>query len=221
MSFHNVRLPERIESGARGGIGFNTGVLEASDGSEQRNVNWARARGRWDIAYGIRDKADLIAVKAFHVVRHGKAYGFRFRDWSDYVMTRQTIAVGDGVATLYPVFKEYVSGDWTYRHYLTRIVSGTFSLWVNGVLMGSSVDYGLDIETGAITFNGAPPTNGHIIEFACLYDHPARFDIDRLDIQAIIEHEYDTPEEEQEGIEALGPIPIVSLKERIVGLGES
>lgn len=220
MSFHNVRLPERIESGARGGIGFNTGVLEASDGSEQRNPNWARARGRWDIAYGIRDKVDLREVKAFHLVRHGRAYGFRFRDWSDYIMTRQTIAVGDGSTVLFQAFKEYVSGDWSYRHYLTRIVSGTYSLWVNGTLMGASGgDYELDVDTGAISLNVAAPA-GHIVELACQFDHPARFDVERLDIQAIIEREYETAEEEQEGIESLGPIPIVSLKERLVGLGE-
>lgn len=221
-TFLNARLPTNIETGARGGLGFKTTVLASNDGTEQRNIEWERARGRWDISYGIQDKADLLAVKDHHHVCHGKALGFRFRDYSDYIMPRQTIAIGDASTTQFQVYREYEVIDlagvsFIYRHYLTRIVVGTFSLWLDGVLQGSSDSYGLDVDTGVITFNGAAPGLGVIIEFECWFDRPVRFDIDQLDVQAILEANdaEETPDEE-EGLEGITSIPIIELKERLV-----
>lgn len=213
VTFHNVRLPEEIEMGARGGLGFKTTILESNSGREQRNIEWSRARGRWDISYGIRNKADLIAVRDFHLARYGRAYGFRFKDWLDYVMPRQTIAVGTGAVSSFPVFKEYSSGGFVYRSYLTRIVANSYSLWIGGVLQGIS-DFNLDIDVGTVTTPAAPGV-GVIVEFACQFDRPVRFDIDRMEIQGIIaENKEDTDQTAQtEGVEGITAVPIVELRE--------
>jgi uncharacterized protein (TIGR02217 family) len=46
---------------------------------EKRNVNWSEARGRWDVASGLKKQQQLGELIAFFRARKGKAYGFRFK----------------------------------------------------------------------------------------------------------------------------------------------
>jgi Conserved hypothetical protein 2217 (DUF2460) len=77
--FHEVRFPDNIAYGATGGPEFATTVVVTGAGHEQRNVNWAEARGRWDVASGLKKQAQIDELIAFFRARRGKAYGFRFK----------------------------------------------------------------------------------------------------------------------------------------------
>jgi uncharacterized protein (TIGR02217 family) len=78
--FHEVRFPDNIAYGATGGPEFATTVVATGSGHEKRNVNWAQARGRWDVASGLKKPAQIDELIAFFRARRGKAYGFRFKD---------------------------------------------------------------------------------------------------------------------------------------------
>ena len=80
MAFHDVRLDEDIERAAVGGPSFKTSVLQLSSGFEKRNIDWQRARGIWDISYGVDTKTNLEAVVAAFYARQGRAHTFRFKD---------------------------------------------------------------------------------------------------------------------------------------------
>jgi hypothetical protein len=54
--FHEVRVPDNIAYGASGGPEFATTVVATGAGHKKRNVNWAQARGRWDVASGSRSR---------------------------------------------------------------------------------------------------------------------------------------------------------------------
>jgi uncharacterized protein (TIGR02217 family) len=54
MAFHEVRFPDDISRGARGGPERRTQVVELASGDEERNASWADSRRRYDAAYGIR-----------------------------------------------------------------------------------------------------------------------------------------------------------------------
>ena len=82
--FHEVRFPDNIAYGATGGPEFATTVVVTGAGHEQRNVNWAEARGRWDVASGLKNQQQLDELIVFFRARKGRAYGFRFKDWTDY-----------------------------------------------------------------------------------------------------------------------------------------
>lgn len=179
MSFDEVRLPENVEKGAQGGPRFKTTVLSLSSGFEKRNIDWSQSRGEWDVSYGIDSLADLQSVISFFYARRGRARGFRFKDWSDFRVERQLLGVGDGVQTEWQLFKRYQdTGGGTYDRILKKIVLDTTQVWVNSA---EEVGFSVDITTGLLTFNTAP-ANGHIIEFACEFDVPVRFDSDKLDI---------------------------------------
>ena len=51
MAFHEVRFPDDISRGARGGPERRTQVVELASGDEERNASWADSRRRYDAAY--------------------------------------------------------------------------------------------------------------------------------------------------------------------------
>jgi uncharacterized protein (TIGR02217 family) len=63
--FHEVRFPDNIAYGATGGPEFATTVVATGAGHEKRNVNWAEARGRWDVASGLKKQAQIDELIAF------------------------------------------------------------------------------------------------------------------------------------------------------------
>jgi uncharacterized protein (TIGR02217 family) len=208
MSFHNVRLPEDVEKGAEGGPGFNTTVLKLSSGFERRNINWERELGEWDIAYGIETKADLEDVVAFFYVRRGKAYGFRFKDWSDFEIgaagSPHTIGTGTGAQSVFQVYKTYTDAGGSFARKITRLDPDfPIQVYVNGVLKTLTTHYTVNYDTGVITFTGGNfPPNGHAVAVICWFDVPVRFDIDKLRVRMEWEDAMEIPN-----------IPIVGIKE--------
>lgn len=219
MAFHNVRIPTEVEIGARGGIGGLTLINELASGAEQRNIEWSLGRGRWDISYGAREKVDIDAVKAHHLARYFRAHSFPFKDWTDYIMPRQGIGTGDGVTTSFPIYKLYGGeGGYYYQRYLALIVSS--AAWVNGVPLEFSGGYTVTLSTldgfvcAYLVLPAAAP-GGHVVEFACHFDCLVRYDIERLEIQAIKVEEKDEDDfsAQTEGLEQLGPTPIIEVRE--------
>jgi uncharacterized protein (TIGR02217 family) len=74
---------------------FATTVVATGAGHERRNVNWSEARGRWDVASGLKKQAQIDQLIAFFPARRGKAHGFRFKDWTDHKATGQLLGTGD------------------------------------------------------------------------------------------------------------------------------
>lgn len=185
-SFHEVRLPEDIERGSSGGPRFNTTVMTLASGHEKRNVNWSRSRGRWDVGYGIQYIGDLETVIEFFYARQGRGYGFRFKDWSDYKIGEvgtphnfTTTSAGIGAGP-YQVYKVYTSGSTTFSRKIIKLVSGTISVYLNGVVVNPA-DYVTDLNAGTITFDSAP-ANGQNLGIICEFDVPVRFDTDELNV---------------------------------------
>lgn len=183
MSFDEVQFPNKVAYGATGGPMFNTTITTLFGGYEQRNQNWSTSRGRWDISTGIKNSTDYAEVLAFFRARRGRARGFRFKDWGDYVGTSQLIGTGDASTTQFQLKKLYTSGGVTYSRDITKPVDGTVSVFVDSVAQdeGSANDYTLDTTTGIITFNsGSIPGDGLSVTATFQFDVPARFDVDHL-----------------------------------------
>lgn len=214
MAFHDDRLPVDIERGAQGGPGFRTTIQALSSGQEKRNIQWSRARGRWNIAYGVQTLEDLSDVVEFFYAREGRGHSFRFKDWVDYRIpfprptadTRQSIGATDTSTADFQIFKRYSSGGTNYDRTITKPVSGTVRVWVNSVeiSLGAGADqFQVNLLTGVITLGSTHvATNGQAVEVQCEFDVPARFDIDQLDVTAFT---FDA-----------GETPAISIKEVLV-----
>ena len=188
MAFHEVRFPDNISRGARGGPERRTQVVEMASGDEERNASWVNSRRRYDVAYGIRRADDLAAVVAFFEARNGRLYGFRYKDWADYKSslpsqaispTDQQIGTGTGSLKTFQLAKHYTSGAQSWTRTITKPVAGTVrvALGVAEQMSGWTVD----TTTGVVTFTAAP-AGGVIVRAGFEFDVPVRFDSDTLDV---------------------------------------
>ena len=205
MAFHEVRFPDAISRGARGGPERRTQIVELASGAEERNASWANSRRRYDVAYGIRRADDLAAVVAFFEARNGRLHGFRFKDWADFKSCLpsqtpgpldQVIGTGDEATTLFSLVKRYASGAQVWARVIIKPVTGSVRLALDGTeqLSGWSVD----TATGLVTFATAPAA-GVAITAGFEFDVPVRFDTDALDVTL--------------DLERLGSIPSIPLVE--------
>lgn len=179
-AFHEIQFPPKIAYGASGGPEFNTTITTTQAGFEQRNINWQKARGRWDVSTGIKNKTDMETVIAFFRARFGKAYGFRFKDWSDYQGVNQSLGTGNGTKTAFQLVKNYFSGSNSYSHDIKKPVSGTVKIYLNSILQSSG--FTIDHTTGMVTFSSAP-ANGVLVNADFDFDVPVRFDADHLAVR--------------------------------------
>ena len=193
MAFHEVRFPDNISRGARGGPERRTQVVELASGDEERNASWANSRRRYDVAYGIRRADDLAAVVAFFEARNGRLFGFRFKDWADYksslpsqaiTPTDQQIGTGTGALKIFQLSKRYTSGVQTWIRSIAKPVTGTVRIALGTVEQLSG--WTVDATTGVVTFTTAPGS-GVIILAGFEFDVPVRFDSDSLDVTLDVE----------------------------------
>jgi uncharacterized protein (TIGR02217 family) len=188
MTFHEVRFPDDISRGARGGPERRTQVVELASGDEERNASWADSRRRYDAAYGIRRADDLAAVVAFFEAPNGRHHRYRWKDWGDYrsglpsepvTAIDQALGTGDGDTESLQLVKRYESGAQTWTRRIVKPVAGSVRVALAGVeqLSGWSVD----AATGVATFATAPSA-GVLVTAGFEFDVPVRFDTDRLDV---------------------------------------
>ena len=188
MAFHEVRFPDNISRGARGGPERRTQIVELASGDEERNASWANSRRRYDVAYGIRRADDLASVVSFFEARNGRLHGFRYKDWADYksalpsqaiTATDQQIGTGTGSLQTFQLAKRYTSGPQTWVRTITKPVTGTVRVALGMVEQMSG--WTVDTTTGVITFTTAP-AGGVIVRAGFEFDVPVRFDSDSLDV---------------------------------------
>jgi uncharacterized protein (TIGR02217 family) len=189
MAFHDVRFPDDISRGARGGPERRTQIVELASGDEERNASWADSRRRYDAAYGIRRADDLAAVIAFFEARHGRLHGFRWKDWGDFksalpstpvTAIDQALGVGDGTTRSFQLVKRYASGAQSWTRTIVKPVAGTVRVALGG-LEPSGTSWSVSHATGVVTFDVAPAA-GVVVTAGFEFDVPVRFDTDRLDV---------------------------------------
>ncbi|MEM7243270.1 MAG: DUF2460 domain-containing protein [Pseudomonadota bacterium] len=190
--FHEVRFPTGLSFGSTGGPERRTDIVTLSNGFEERNSPWAHSRHRYDAGLGARSLDDLQAIIAFFEARHGRLYGFRWKDWADFssgsrrhgiCFDDQEIGIGDGEAMHFQLSKTYQSGEAAYQRDITKPISGTVKIGRDGVEQEEGNHYTVDLTTGLVTFVNAPAQTDRITA-GFEFDVPVRFDTDRLDINA-------------------------------------
>lgn len=171
MSFNSTaRFPLNIAFGAIGGPRYQTSIAPVNSGREYRNADWTSSLGKWEVGMRPMRKADTDALIAFFRAVKGRAYGFRFRDWSDYQVTAgQGVVIQNPDGTL-QLAKQYISGSLIEYRPIATPVQGT-------VVMtgGGTIDY----ITGQVV--GGSTSNTWTGEF----DIPVRFDTDELHLDAV------------------------------------
>ena len=188
MDFHEVRFPPSLSFGSIGGPQRRTDVVTLANGYEERNTPWAHSRRVYDAGLGMRSIDDVHEVLAFFEARMGQMHAFRWKDWADYksgsagqdiAFTDQSIAIADGVETVYQIVKSYRSGAQSYTRPISKPVEGTVRVGIEQDAYQEGVQYEVDSTTGQIIF-ADPPDLGMEIFAGFEFDVPVRFDTDRI-----------------------------------------
>ncbi len=177
MSFHEIQFPPDIAYGAQGGPQYSTTVVATASGYEQRNSIWVASRMSWNVATGLKNQTQLDALIAFFRSRKGRAYGFRFKDWSDYQATGQALGTGDGATKNFQLVKSYSSGTYGETRVIKKPVTGTVVPYLAGVRQTSG--WSVDTTTGILSFL-TPPAVGIAVTADLQFDVPVRFDTDSM-----------------------------------------
>lgn len=195
MSFHEIRFPTDISLASEGGPERRTEIVVLGSGYEERNTRWADSRRRYDAGYGIKSLDNLHEVIEFFEERRGRLYGFRWKDYSDYkscapvqmpTNSDQTLGVGTGSQTDFQLVKVYGSAHAPYIRYITKPVSGTVLVAVDGVAKTENTDFTVNTATGVITFlAGSIPSTDATVTVGFEFDVPVRFDTDRLAVDIL------------------------------------
>lgn len=194
MGFHNIRFPQTISYGSRGGPGYNTSIAELSTGQEERVSRWSSPKYRYDVVEGIQSAASMMQLIEFYHARGGAEHSFRFIDprdcstASDHVSAPSTsdvlLGTGDGSTKIFQLKKVYSDAAASRTRNITKpihnetlsgpILAGTLNVLVevNGTPLASG--WSVDANTGEITFTTAP-TVGHDVRAGCYFDVPVRF----------------------------------------------
>lgn len=188
MNFHDVRYPTNLSFGSSGGPERRTEIVTLVNGYEERNSPWQDSRRHYDAGSGMRSLDDLETLISFFEARRGELFAFRWKDWSDFKTCRpslgvgsldQQIGVGDGSKLHFQLLKVYSSGDQSYTRTLSKPVTGTVRVAINGVTQTETTQFSVDTATGQVSFN-LPPAAGLIVTAGCEFDVPVRFDTDRI-----------------------------------------
>lgn len=179
MSFLEIRFPESIAFNSSSILEFNTTIIKAKNGYEQRNINWNSNKMKFNIINGIKTKTELDELITFFRNVKGAGYGFRFKDFTDYQAENQYIGVGDGETKEFQLIKAYrVSDNIVYYRKITKPVISTVRVFINDI---ESKDFNIDLTTGLITLNTAPEIDS-TIKASFEFDVPVRFENDIMEI---------------------------------------
>jgi uncharacterized protein (TIGR02217 family) len=182
--FKNIRFPVRVVQ-PKGGPTWSTSINLTTGGNEAVNINWQYPRGRWtcSVPQGKQDVLD--EVLAFWHVAKGRGNTWRFKDWTDYSVSRQSIGTTDGSTATFQIVKVYAFLTETASRLITKPVAGTVACWVGGVQRTEGVgatQFQVDSSTGIVTLGATlAATTGNDVEVSCEFDVHARFESDSPD----------------------------------------
>ncbi|MCC8371437.1 MAG: TIGR02217 family protein [Rickettsia endosymbiont of Pseudomimeciton antennatum] len=176
MNFHDIRMPEFIETFAVGKPEFATSCAITLSGREVRNLDREYARQKYLIKNCRLSSLEFEQFSSFFRARRGGNFSFRFRDNVDYQVSGQFIAEGDGKLTKCQLVKLYEDPISPYTRTINKPVAGSEEFYVNGVNLEVQVDY----NTGVLTLP-RPLDKDQILTGNFIFDVAVRFTNDSFE----------------------------------------
>ena len=170
--FDDVVFPLALGARAEVSPSFSTAIVAGAGGAEQRQVNWAQARTRYDVGPGVRSEADVAALLAFFRARLGPARAFRFTDPFDAAGVDEVLGTADGTTRRFQLVRRY--GAEARR--ITRPVAGSVAVTVAGTAVA------FVLAAGGVVELATTPAAGAIVRASFAFDVPVRFAEDALHV---------------------------------------
>ena len=188
--FHNIKFPDNICYDIVNSIIYDTNIIKSKNGREQRIINFSSGKNLYKLIYKFQNKNEIEKiVNIFNIVK-GRANGFRFKDWFDYRIEKQQIAIDD--ARILYLYKDYRIDNVVYRKRIYKPVENSIEIFINGEKDNSIIKF-VDYDNGTIEFyDNLLVNSGNKIEISCEFDIPVRFNSDKLNIITKNKNQYET-----------------------------
>lgn len=184
-----LTFPDRIARNLDVDESWSTLLISTASGYEQALGRMSVPQIVMSLTVSIDGSEMLSTLQSFLKVTRGRLYGFRVRDWSDFIAgyegyfagaTDTPVVIGTGNASqaAFQLSKAYTSGGNTYVRKITRPrddATCPLKVYLDSTLQTSG--YTVNWETGVITFASAPGS-GVLVKASFVFDIPARFDSD-------------------------------------------
>ncbi len=182
LSFSVVKRPK-----------YSTGIGTGQSGREVRVQYWQAPMWEWDLTYEyLPDKpangttiSDLKTLMSFFAEVGGAAQRFFFQDPDDCTVVGQAIGTGDGSTTNFGLVRSFGAGGFSTTEPVgTPILTDTFNVYVNGVLVSPST-YTVNTSTPVATYVSftSPPAAGYAVAVDMTFAYLCRFKEDTYDFE--------------------------------------
>lgn len=189
MAFLDITFPPHpFKPGTTAAPGYSIAVQRVSGGQEFKLDKWTYPLQSYRCVINTHVASEFYDfLSFFHAVR-GRANSFRFIDPAEVssngfagapTFLDQTIGTGDGATTVFQLSKTYTYQSAGAKRKITRPVTGTVLIGVNGVAQPSG--WSVNVNTGQVTFTVAPPS-GHSVTAGFNFHVPARLDVDAFEM---------------------------------------
>ena len=175
--FYDIVFPESISMKSSYIIEYNTIINKSKNGNELRISNYDYPLLSYNVINEIKTKTELEDIINFFKLVKGRAYGFKFKDWLDYKVINQNIAVADGEQKDFQLIKTYNINNKLQTRKITK--PKQVSIFINNQNITTNIS--INYENGIITFN-TPPEKDTIISASFEFYVPVRFDNDKIEI---------------------------------------
>ncbi|HJD55786.1 MAG TPA: TIGR02217 family protein [Rickettsia endosymbiont of Pyrocoelia pectoralis] len=176
MNFHDIRMPEFIESFGIGKPEFYTSYVMTKSGREARHLDRKNVCQKYLIKNAKLSEDEFEQFNSFFKARCGSNFAFRFRDYADYKVTNGFIAKGDGNLNKFQLKKIYADPLSPYIRVITKPVNNSVTLYVSGVRTMGIVDY----NEGIITLPN-PLASEAVLTADFIFDIAVRFGLDSFE----------------------------------------
>lgn len=166
----SVEFPHDISENSEGSTTFQTAITQVDSGFEQRLSRWDEPIMEYNVAYGVRTMEQLHDLMAMFRATKGQLFAFLYKDYWDFTSSfaigvearipepitnlDQVLvpAAGTDVQFEVQIIKTYTLGVTTALRTVTKPVTGTLVVALDGTPLVETTDYTVDYTTGIISF---------------------------------------------------------------------
>lgn len=147
MSFHDIKLPDYIETYLSAAPNFAVSIAKTTSGREIRRLDITQVKQCYAVNNCLLSLDQFEAFMAFYLARAGCYHSFRLNDSADNKARDQKVASFDEKGN-FQLTKTYNDTIKPYTRVITKPVKNTVKLSVNQT---SVSDFFIDYNTGKIT----------------------------------------------------------------------
>ncbi|RTK92289.1 MAG: TIGR02217 family protein [Rickettsiales bacterium] len=159
-NFHNVNLPSFLEIFACGVSEFSTSYASTKSGREIRSSDVIIPRKKYILRNCRLSEGQFELFNSFYIARAGRRYSFLLKDYFDYKVEKQLIAIGDGVTDQFQLSKTYFDSISSHIRNIRKPKLNTILIWIDQEQQSIKE---LDESLGRVTLDTPPPEHSQII----------------------------------------------------------